>query len=121
MIRTAIHRNRLIGSLKQTFDMCGSKREILFVTESIEHNVDLPADRFDPPKEIRALALQRKAGAFVKKITGQDSRAKRQDRSACGSGSAGRKNSSAKRPSACGSAGADADKSEKPAAEEDRH
>jgi hypothetical protein len=38
--------------------MCGSKREMLFVTESLEHNVELPSDRFDPPDEVRAVVKQ---------------------------------------------------------------
>jgi len=41
---------------RRVMQQCGGKREMLFVTESIEHNVDMPANRFDPPKEILALA-----------------------------------------------------------------
>lgn len=33
-------------------------QELITKTESIEHNVELPADRFDPPAEIRALLDQ---------------------------------------------------------------
>ncbi len=43
---------------KHVADMCGSKREMLFVTESLEHNVELPSDRFDPPAEVRAVVKQ---------------------------------------------------------------
>ncbi|MFQ5806702.1 MAG: isocitrate lyase/phosphoenolpyruvate mutase family protein, partial [Phycisphaerae bacterium] len=42
--------------VKHESNMCGSKREMLFVTERVSHNVKLPPDRFDPPEEIRALA-----------------------------------------------------------------
>ncbi len=41
---------------RQSYDMCGTKREMVFITEHIEHNVDLPANRFVPPDEILALA-----------------------------------------------------------------
>lgn len=34
--------------------------EILVVVESVKHNVDLPADRFDLPEDVRALAEKRK-------------------------------------------------------------
>ncbi len=47
---------------KQTTQGCGGRNEIVFVTDSIEHNVDMPSDRFDPPKEIRALANKLAAG-----------------------------------------------------------
>jgi hypothetical protein len=33
-------------------DMCGSRRETTYVTESIKHNVELPPDHFDPPAEV---------------------------------------------------------------------
>lgn len=36
-------------------------QEIHIVTESIEHNVDLPADRFDPPAEVKELLGKEKA------------------------------------------------------------
>ena len=42
--------------IKRTMEQCGGKREMLFVTKSIEHNIDIPANTFDPPKEILALA-----------------------------------------------------------------
>ncbi|MCP4248629.1 MAG: hypothetical protein GY778_16405 [bacterium] len=41
--------------MRQSFEMCGSKREMIIIAEKIEHNVDLPSDRFDPPEEIRQL------------------------------------------------------------------
>ena len=41
--------------VKQVMQQCGGTRERLFVTDSLEHNVDLPADRFVPPKVILAL------------------------------------------------------------------
>jgi hypothetical protein len=33
-------------------DMCGSRHETTYVTESIKHNVELPSDHFDPPAEV---------------------------------------------------------------------
>jgi hypothetical protein len=41
---------------KRVFEQCGSKREMLYVTNSIEHNVKLPAERFDLPEEVRQAA-----------------------------------------------------------------
>lgn len=41
---------------RQTMHQCGSEREMLFVTKSIEHNVEMPPNRFDPPKEIQAVS-----------------------------------------------------------------
>lgn len=52
--------------VKQESQMCGSTRVMLFITESIEHNVDLPPNRFDPPKTVQAFAVARKAGSFFK-------------------------------------------------------
>ena len=43
---------------KRVFQMCGSTREMLFVTDSVEHNVTIPADRFAVPEEIRSLVSQ---------------------------------------------------------------
>lgn len=40
----------------QRYKMCGGVREMRFIVESVQHNVDLPADRFDPPAEIQELA-----------------------------------------------------------------
>ncbi len=41
--------------VKQIMQQCGEKREMLFVITSLRHNVDLPASRFAPPKEILAV------------------------------------------------------------------
>jgi len=41
----------------RSFDMCGSKREMLFVTESIKHNEMLASDRFDPPANVKGVAF----------------------------------------------------------------
>ena len=46
----------------QVVNMCGSPREMRIVTDSIQHNVDLPADRFDPPAEILEQAKKIAAG-----------------------------------------------------------
>lgn len=40
--------------IKHESSMCGNKREMQFVVESMAHNVDLPADRFDLPEEVQA-------------------------------------------------------------------
>ncbi len=36
----------------QAFDMCGSKREMVFVTDSIKFNVDFSTNKFELPEEI---------------------------------------------------------------------
>jgi hypothetical protein len=41
---------------KQVMQGCGGPVEIVFVTDSIEHNVDLPSNRFDLPEKIQELA-----------------------------------------------------------------
>ncbi len=82
---------------KQVSEQCGSPREILFVTDSIGHNVELPADRFDPPEEVRALVrkevsprdtkqAQRAPCGSGKKVTARES-AKQPQRAPCGGGS----------------------------------
>ncbi|UCE60569.1 MAG: hypothetical protein JSU63_02230 [Phycisphaerales bacterium] len=48
---------------KQSMQQCGGTREMLFTTTSIKHNVDLPADRFNPPKEILALMKPNDTGS----------------------------------------------------------
>lgn len=40
----------------QRYRMCGNLREMRIIVESVQHNVDLPANRFDPPTEIQELA-----------------------------------------------------------------
>ena len=47
---------------KQVSEQCGSTHELLIVTDSIEHNVQLPADRFDPPGEVQALVKAKPRG-----------------------------------------------------------
>ncbi len=42
--------------IRHVSSMCGGNREMRLIVESVEHNVDLPADRFDPPPEIRSAA-----------------------------------------------------------------
>lgn len=59
---------------RHTADVCGNKREMLFVTESIEHNVDLPSDRFDPPEAVLTAALADSAASFVKRVVAPDSK-----------------------------------------------
>ncbi len=56
----------------QSFDQCGAKRELVFVTESVEHNVDLPPDRFEPPANVQAIAVLTKGAAAVKKVLSAD-------------------------------------------------
>lgn len=36
----------------EAVDMCGSRHETIYVTESIKHNVELPSDHFAPPPEV---------------------------------------------------------------------
>ena len=42
--------------VKRVAQQCGSEREMLFVTKSIAHNVEMPTDRFAPPKDIQTVA-----------------------------------------------------------------
>ena len=44
-------------SVRKVSVQCGTKREMLVVTDSIRHNVELSADRFDPPAAIKSAAL----------------------------------------------------------------
>ncbi len=60
----------------QTTEQCGSKRAIVFETDSIEHNVTLASDRFDPPAKVQAAAVLSRGAATIKDLTGQDDTAK---------------------------------------------
>lgn len=51
---------------KQIMKQCGTTREILFVTDKIEHNVELPASRFDLPDEIRDAVKKGATGGNTK-------------------------------------------------------
>lgn len=69
---------------KQASEQCGSTREIVFVTESIEHNVDLRPDRFDPPPKVRALAVADKiTGLANETLLGDDTGKVTQGRGGC--------------------------------------
>jgi len=61
---------RLPHKVHQKFDQCGSPREMIFVTERIEHNVDLPSDRFTPPNSAMAAATVESIGGLVKSLVG---------------------------------------------------
>jgi hypothetical protein len=51
--------------VEETLEACGTKRGMVFVTEKIEHNVALSADRFDPPPAIREALRSRKKDARI--------------------------------------------------------
>jgi len=74
---------------RQSSKQCGSTRVVDFVTESIEHNVDLPADRFDPPSSVQAAALLSKGSTAVKSIlSGGEKKSAASPRPPCGTKSA---------------------------------
>ncbi|MHC5109268.1 MAG: hypothetical protein ACYTHJ_05260 [Planctomycetota bacterium] len=52
----------------QKFEQCGNPYEIMFITESVEQNVALPADRFTPPKRVMAAATAESIGGLVKNL-----------------------------------------------------
>jgi hypothetical protein len=77
--------HRAIQSSKQ----CGSARVMEFVTESIEHNVDLPPDRFDPPSSVQAAVLAARASTVVKSVLfGDEKKTSAAPRPPCGAKSA---------------------------------
>ena len=60
----------------QITEQCGSERAIDFTTDSIEHNVTLAPDRFDPPEEVKAVAILSRGAAIIKDLTGHGSTAR---------------------------------------------
>jgi hypothetical protein len=73
---------------KRSFVLCGSKREMLYVTSSIEHNVELPANRFDLPEEVRnASSWSRLSSLGRQLVTGIAPQGTGQTQTGCGGGS----------------------------------
>ncbi len=62
---------RLPHKVHQKFNQCGSPREMLFVTERIEHNVGLSADRFTPPTRVLAAAVGKEISGILKDPTAE--------------------------------------------------
>jgi hypothetical protein len=56
--------------VQQRFEQCGSQREMIFITERVEHNVDLPSDRFTPPNGVLAAATVESIGGLIKGLVG---------------------------------------------------
>lgn len=57
-------------TIHQKFEQCGSPREMIFVAQRIEQNVDLPTDRFTPPKSVLAAATAKSIGGVVRQLVG---------------------------------------------------
>jgi hypothetical protein len=87
---------------KQAFEMCGERREILFVMDKIEHNVDLPGNRFASPRQVQAAVLAESAVVLLKNAFGiDDVGTTERARAKCGGcGKASAKEGSSKRKSA---------------------
>jgi hypothetical protein len=71
--------------IEQQFEQCGSTRERVLVTTTIEHNVELPPDRFLPPKSVlaKALALQT-SSALKTAFSGAEAKGSEPARPPCG-------------------------------------
>jgi hypothetical protein len=54
---------RIPHKVRQATQQCGSTREMLFLAESVEHNADLPPDRFDLPPAVKAASAKLASGA----------------------------------------------------------
>lgn len=87
---------KLPHKVDRKFEQCGTPREMLFLTERIEHNVDLPPDLFTPPSSVLAAAAVEKIGGFIKGLTGAPKEA---SRAPCGS-----RTTKTKKPCATGKA-----------------
>jgi hypothetical protein len=65
-VATYVDDYRKVGDLLWPFRtrqvMMGGLQEMILTTDSIRVNVELPADRFDPPAEVKALMEKRTAG-----------------------------------------------------------
>ena len=79
----------------QVYEQCGGTLEVAFVTESLEHNVDLSPKRFDPPMQVQASALARKAADFIDRaVHGDGPRKAKRSKGGCGSSSSSETRSS---------------------------
>jgi hypothetical protein len=72
--------------VERAFAMCGTERKMVFLTDSIEHNADIPPDRFDPPAQVKVAALaQRVSSAVTNAVSGDGASASAKQGRCCGS------------------------------------